>query len=173
MTLVGDRVGVIPVDTTQRVMCLVCNPSGTIFYNLSNTYFTNELKYFLPNVSIRTVSTSIGSSQRAQIISDATTNFDRVILATYDWVSVYSSNQRTLIQQLCQIETPVIFVSFGSPYPLIQFSPINTFLCGYCSETDEQQFAADAICGAYTPTGKVPVNVYWTSIDPKSWNKYW
>lgn len=169
LTFVGDRVNVIPINTTDRVLCLVMTPTKTIFYNKSNTYFINVLRSHLPTVSVRTVSTTISLSERNQIISDAVTAFDRVILASYDWCSVYSTNQQTLVHSLCQIATPLIYISFGSPYHLRQFQAVDAFLCGYCSQKDEQEYAADAICGLFTPIGKLPVSIYWTTIQPQFW----
>jgi hypothetical protein len=120
-------------------------------------------------VSIRTVSTSISLTERNQIVSDAITAYDRVILASYDWCSVYSSNQQALVRNLCQIPTPLIYISFGSPYHLLQFQAVDAFICGYCSQQNEQEYAADAICGLFTPTGTIPVNIYWTGILPYFW----
>jgi beta-N-acetylhexosaminidase len=171
LTLFGDRAHVIPINTTHRVLCLVMTPTKTIFYNKSNTYFINAIRSHLPTISVRTVSTSISLVERNQIISDAVTAFDRVILASYDWCSVYSTNQQALVRSICQIATPLIYISFGSPYHLSQFQAVDTFLCGYCSQKDEQEYAADAICGLFTPTGTIPVNIYWTGIEPRFWQK--
>ena len=172
LTLVGDRNNAIPIDTSDRVLCLVMTPTKTIFYSKSNTYFINVLRTHLSTVSVRTVNTTITASERNQIISDAVTKFDKVILASYDWCSVYSSNQQILVRNLCQVATPLIYVSFGSPYHLRQFQAVDTFLCGYCSQEDEQEFAADAICGSFSPTGKLPVNIYWTNVETQFWQVF-
>ncbi|MDI6784009.1 MAG: glycoside hydrolase family 3 N-terminal domain-containing protein, partial [bacterium] len=172
LTFVGDRANAIPVDTTDRVLCLIMTPTKTIFYNKSNTYFINALRTHLPTISVKTISSSISISERNQIVSDAATNYDKVILASYDFCYVNSSNQQALVRDLCQIATPLIYVSFGSPYPLIQFQQVDAFLCGYCSQEDEQEFAADAICGTFSPTGILPVNIYWTNVETQFWRVF-
>lgn len=163
VTLVSDRVGALPVGNTERILCLYFVPTKTGLYSKPPSYFINVLSSKLPYLSVRTVSRTVTSSERTQIVNDAR-NYDKVIIANYDWIKVESTAQQALVTALSEIETPLIYVSFGSPYHLLQFPQIDAFLCGYCSQEDVQSVCAEVIVGERIAEGKLPVNIYWTCV---------
>lgn len=146
-----------PVDRAESVLVLSLSATQRIFYRFSRTYFTDPFGVEVPNATFRTVTTSAGSTERNQIIAQAV-DFDKVIVLGYDWHSISSPGQVTLINALAQ-NKPVIYVSFGAPYHYQQIPGVQAFYCGYASVPDMQEVAVKVLLGDQRPTGFLPVEV--------------
>ncbi len=64
-----------------------------------------------------------------------------------------------MIQKAAENSTPVIVISFGSPYFLRHFPGVDCYLCAYRWEAPAQRAAAKAIFGEVDVTGKLPVSI--------------
>jgi beta-N-acetylhexosaminidase len=64
-----------------------------------------------------------------------------------------------LIQEAAENSTPVVVVSFGSPYFLRHFPGADGYLCAYRWEAPAQRAAAKALFGEIDVTGKLPVSI--------------
>jgi beta-N-acetylhexosaminidase len=99
--------------------------------------------------------------------SDAVTNASAVILTTgiqawSDSTSRLSKQQHDFIRTLPAIvskETPVVFISFGTPYILGAFPEIGTALCSYSADNHTEAAVISALKGEIIPKGQLPVSI--------------
>ncbi len=56
-------------------------------------------------------------------------------------------------------ETPLIFISFGTPYIINSFPEISTYLCTYSSNEASEEMAIKAVRGELQPRGVLPVSL--------------
>ncbi len=147
-----------PVVSGDKCLILTLAPSRTIFYCFSSDYFTNPFCLQVPDTDIQYVSTYVSSSIHDQIIASAPL-YDKVVIAGYDWYKILSSSQVTLINDLCALSVPVIYVGFGAPYHYVQIAGVDAFYCGYASVPAMQEVAVEVLTGQRTAVGTLPVEV--------------
>lgn len=147
-----------PVHSTSHVLILALSASQRIFYRFSSDYFTTPFTQAVPNTEVRTVPVNVSQSERNTILSMAP-SFDIVIVAGYDWYKIASSSQVDLINALCALDVPIIYVGFGAPYHYLQIPGVDAFYCGYASVPAMQEVAVEVLTGQRTPKGRLPVHV--------------
>ena len=64
-----------------------------------------------------------------------------------------------LVRRIAAGGTPVIVVSFGSPYFLRHFPDVDAYLCMYRNTPQTQEMAARALFGEMDLRGKLPVSM--------------
>ena len=64
-----------------------------------------------------------------------------------------------LVQEAAANCTPVVVVSFGSPYFLRHFSDVDSYLCAYRWDSQAQKAAAKALFGEIDIKGRLPVSL--------------
>ncbi len=91
---------------------------------------------------------------------------DLVIVSLYGRVRTGQSNsgalpdpgQRVLLQ-LIERKAPLVGISFGNPYLLMNFPQLETYLVAYGDMPTLQRAAARAIVGEIDVTGKLPITL--------------
>lgn len=61
--------------------------------------------------------------------------------------------------------TPIVFVSFGTPYLLARFPEIGTALCAYSGSERAENAVVRVLNGEIEPSGKLPVNLVESSLE--------
>lgn len=147
-----------PVTSQDRVLVLAIAQSSQIFYVEPRTHFTDEIQRLLPQADIQMVTSNPGSTERNAIITSLT-NYDRVIVATYDWRPTLIANKMTLINGVLSSGKPTAYVSFGSPYHINLFPGLVNYLCGFSSNPGSQVAAARLLAGEAIIGGQWPVEL--------------
>jgi beta-N-acetylhexosaminidase len=169
--VVGAKTNPADFPTTppsQRVLCLALDPSSSIFYLYSGSYFMDEFARLHDNVSTMTVSTNVSSTQRSQILAQAA-NYDRIIILSRDWKPTISSNQQLLIQALIDLGKPLAYVSAGSPWHVNMFTNLHNYYCGFSSHYEIQRQLARVLAGTASLSGNWPVAMVdgvWVPLRP-------
>ena len=70
-----------------------------------------------------------------------------------------SASQARLLRDLAGLNTPVVVVSFGSPYLLRQFPEVPVYVAAYGSAESSQRAAMGALFGEFAVGGKLPVTL--------------
>lgn len=169
ITRVSEAQGVLPLLPEQKVLCLIVEHQRSGLYYRHYSNFTNRLAADLPLMEVRSVALNITQTGINQILADAT-GFDRVILATYDWIKITQSNQLQLMRRLVEGNTPVILFSFGSPYHGLQVPGLETFFCAYSCPEVSQEAGADVLLGKLQAEGTLPIDDY--EIPHPAWMVY-
>ncbi len=115
------------------------------------------------NVKTRFFYQSLTGPQIAEII-ESVTNSDYVLCTLLIRVRMnigtvtIDESHRRLISELQSLGKPVVVTSFGSPY-VTDVDGIGTYLCAYGYGSISQHAMADALFGAASITGKLPVDL--------------
>ncbi|MBN1900767.1 hypothetical protein JW926_05505 [Candidatus Sumerlaeota bacterium] len=146
------------VPPSSHALVLTLTATKTIFYCFSATYFTSPFVAAVPNTTVRSVSASVSTTERNQILAQAEEH-DIIVVAGYDWYKIMPQSQVDLINDLCDLTKPVIYVSFGAPYHYLQIPDVDAFYCGYASVPQMQDVAVEVLVGEREPIGNLPVHV--------------
>lgn len=147
-----------PITTTSNPYVLPLNYTYSIFYTKPYTFFTDAIKIKVPGSLIENqIPKSVSQTLINQIVAEAPKH-DVVIILSYDWYKIGSTSQINLINELCKLSVPIIYISFGAPYHLLQIPKVDAFYCGYASVQQMQETAVDALLGNVLPRGEIPVD---------------
>jgi len=86
--------------------------------------------------------------------------FDRIVLGTYHWLGALPEEQIWLYEALKALEKPIYVVALGNPDDLVYLDPEpEGYLATYGFRAVQLRAALEALAGAFTPAGKLPVPV--------------
>ncbi|HEX4952405.1 MAG TPA: glycoside hydrolase family 3 N-terminal domain-containing protein [Thermoanaerobaculia bacterium] len=114
-----------------------------------------ETRQLGPDFSTATVDEIVAAAAgRSHVLVSA---FVRV--ASFKGTAAMRPRQAELLRRLAATGVPVIVVSFGSPYLLLQFPEVPVYLCAYGWAESSQRAAVAALFGETAVTGKLPVTL--------------
>lgn len=163
ITLVKDENNLIPIPVGKsRKMShiLLATSDGMLSYSstfrslVSRTHGNVETSFYYQPLTELMVDEIIESAVESDFILVTLLIRVRMNLGT---VSIDQSHRR-LITKLQDSGLPVVVVSFGSPY-VADVDELDTYLCGYSYGSISQYAMADAIFGATSISGKLPVRL--------------
>ncbi|MEQ8820700.1 MAG: glycoside hydrolase family 3 N-terminal domain-containing protein [Sumerlaeia bacterium] len=150
--------GVLPLSTDMDVLVLAFSTNDSIFYRYGSFEFTDPFLTTLPTADVRTVFTNLSDSERAALVARAAIA-DRVVVTSRTWRPNNSSGQDALLRDLVAIDTPLIYLSFGSPYHDLNVPGLENFFCGFSSHYSTQRHAVDVLFGEAEAQAPWPVEV--------------
>lgn len=158
------------IRTNEKVLVVTLSATQRIFYRYAPSYFTDPFTARVPDTTLINASTSVTTNARNQILAAAAAS-DKVIVAGYDWWSIASATQVSLIQALTAANTPVIYIGFGAPYHYRQIPEVDAFYCGYSSVPAMQAVAVDVLLGDKPARGVLPVTApgLATCVSAEGW----
>ncbi len=158
VSIAAQAEGVLPLQSADNILCLALFSSSSIFYLDSYTNFTGALQGLLPNVDIQTVDSSVSAGTISSIVASAS-SYDKVVVASRMWRLAQPAGQVNLVNQLLQQSTPVVYISFGSPWHIDTLTGIETYVLGYSSHYATQQAAARVLVGDEEGDAMIPVTI--------------
>ncbi len=150
-TLVRNQGKLLPLHPRRHQRVLVASPMGR---------FRNLLDRRLEGASVQQIPLAWAPDRprrkrdRLKVLA-AAEQADVVVLGISN--GYYARLARALKSRYPK--TPVVVVSFGSPYMLAHFSAIDAYLCMYSDRHSAQVAAAETLVGANHPRGKLPVDL--------------
>jgi beta-N-acetylhexosaminidase len=102
------------------------------------------------------------SPETMEKILEAAPDYTHVLISSFIWVRSsddLSPAQTRLIQRLGEAGTPVIVLSYGSPYFLAEIPEVPVFVTTYGSAASSQSAAIGALFGEFDVQGKLPVTL--------------
>jgi len=165
LTLVRDRDRMLPLslpDSARVVNIMLNDRPGETF----GSSFAKRLgrEYAVSSIRLTPASGAKTFREASMLLSKA----DAVVLTTgiQAWSSSMPSRltelQHDFVRSLPAIlpqGTPIVFVSFGSPYIFTAFPEIGTALCAYSSSGYSQEAVIKTLKGELVPTGQLPVSL--------------
>ena len=146
LTLVDNKRSLVPICTGERV--LIASP-----FRLFNTELTRHLPG-ATKLPLRLVSSRKQRERELARLVELAPKYRMVV------IGMGNAYQAWLAQQLLKrVKTPVVAVSFGSPYLLRYFPKISGYLCTFSSLPVAQQAAAEALAGRQSITGRLPIRL--------------
>ena len=114
---------------------------------------------FLPGSLSLEVSENPAPAEEQKALA-AARKAERVVLGTYHWLSSLPQEQLRLYRALKSLGKPLYVVALGNPDDLTYLVPApEGYLATYGYRAVQLQAALEALAGAYTPTGRLPIPV--------------
>ncbi len=155
LTLARNIEDVVPIKDTKNQKIAVVSIGETT----QSTFQKTALKY--GNFSYYNTPKVVSNDRRKSILT-LTQNKDLVIIGLHDMSRHPSKHfgitpsSRKLIEDL-DAKHKVLVVIFGNPYSLKYFESLQNVLVAYQDDDDTQDLAAQALFGANSITGRLPV----------------
>ena len=155
LTLARDETGLVPfaaLDTLQLSSVALGSKSQTPFQRSLSKYSQ------IPQYNLGQTITPAVRKRYLDILQ----NRDAVVVSLHDMSSFarkefgISADQLAFIRALDKV-TQVILVVFGNPYALVKFDDIGSVLVAYEEDEHAQDLAAQALFGAFSIDGRLPV----------------
>ena len=155
LTLVRDEAGLVPfarLDTLQLSSIALGSKSQTPFQRTLGKY---------SQIAQYNLGKKISPEVRQRYV-DILKNRDAVIVSLHDMSSFarkdfgITADQLAFVRALSEV-TEVILVVFGNPYSLVKFDDIGSVLVAYEEDEHAQDLAAQALFGAFSINGRLPV----------------
>ncbi len=161
LTLVRNNNGLVPLKELTGVKMTA------IAIGASNNNKFHQTIGLYSNFECLSVSKTLSSSEQKNLLAKMKDR-DAVIVSLHD-MSQFASRDYNLTEATLNFvsalskQNKVILVIFGNPYSLKYFEDQENILMAYEQDDDVEDLAAQALFGAFTIQGKLPV-----SVTPKS-----
>ncbi len=164
LTLLRNEKEMLPLnDPTARILVVTLNDTQN---PQAGRYFVQQLKQQGHGNKIEHRVLDVGSSSRdfAQVRAYAD-QFDIVLAPAYVRVRsgtgriALNDQQQRFLNALVQKGKPVILMSLGNPYIILNLEPPDAYLAAYSGAESSQRAMAQAIFGRASIGGKLPVTI--------------
>jgi len=163
LTLIKNEGAVLPLsgeDQKIAVFSLSSDPGGYF----AGRVFIQEVEERYPEL-ITFYADAFTGEEFIQGAIKSSCEADVIVVALFSslraWKGSVGLVQRhiQLIQEAAANDTPVVVISFGSPYFLRHFSDVDSYLCAYRLDPQAQKAAVKAIFGEIDIKGRLPVSL--------------
>lgn len=150
----------LPIAPTESTVVFTLNTNNTIFYRYPISNFMDELRAVLPGATIdqRIVATTVNATTRNEYVTTCS-NYNRVIVAGVEKQPTIYPDQAAFVNQLRQQGIEFTYLSFGSPYHVLQFPGLENVFCTYSSHYESQREVARQLAGVGSADQEWPVTV--------------
>ena len=164
ITVIRNEGGILPLQKDQPLSVLhlvlssdMRNPaiSGVPEAELARRGIHSETESFGPQMSPAEIDRLVALARsRTHVLASC---FVRVTgsKGTADMVAGHAR----LLRRLADAGTPVVVVSYGSPYLLRQFPAVPVYVAAYGSAESSQRAAIEVLLGEYPSRGRLPVTL--------------
>jgi len=163
LTLVKNEGAVIPLSESAQkiaVFSLSSDPGGYF----AGRDFIREVEEKCPEL-ITFYADAFTGEEFIQEAVEKASEAEVIVFALFSsrraWKGSVGLNLRhiQLIQEAAANATPVVVISFGSPYFLRRFPDVDSYLCAYRWDSEAQKAAAKALFGEIDIKGRLPVSL--------------
>jgi len=130
----------------------------------SGNSFVSEISKRYDNISFERVDLRSTDEELNAILSKLN-GFDLVIVSAYVRVRAYQASlalpekQSRLLKQILASGKPVVLISFGNPYIVIEYPNVKAYICSYSDAQPVVEATAEVLFGEISPQGKLPINI--------------
>jgi beta-N-acetylhexosaminidase len=164
ITLLKNENNIIPLlkDNQKKILCITIADNGDQSYGKR---FNNCLSLRYKNVQLYyNLFTQISEMEEQKIIDNAK-NSDILLLPIFIKVRAYQGTvslsiyQKKIINALISLNKPIIIISFGNPYLIMEFPEVNCYINTYSNADVSIEAAIESLFGEIETTGKLPINI--------------
>ena len=162
-TLVKNESGLLPLDAVGKRIAVFALSSDLGDYHAGQA-FVNAMMKKNPGCEACFADGDTGRESLGEAEAKAA-GADAVVFALFStlrsWKGTVDLDPKhiELVKRVAAGGTPVIVVSFGSPYFLRHFPDVDAYLCMYRNTPQTQEIAARALFGELALKGKLPVSM--------------
>ncbi len=130
----------------------------------SGNSFVSEVSKRYDNISFERVDLRSTDEELRAILSKLN-GFDLVIVSAYVRVRSYQPSlslpekHSRLLKQILASDKPVVLISFGNPYIVVEYPNVKAYICSYSDAQPVVEATAEVLFGEISPQGKLPVNI--------------
>ncbi len=130
----------------------------------SGNSFVSEISKRYDNISFERVDLRSTDEELNAILSKLN-GFDLVIVSAYVRVRAYQASlalpekHSRLLKQILASGKPVVLISFGNPYIVIEYPNVKAYICSYSDAQPVVEATAEVLFGEISPQGKLPINI--------------
>ncbi len=163
ITLVKNEGSVLPLsgeDQKIAVFSLSSDPGGYF----AGRNFIREVEERCPEF-LQFYADAYTGDEFLQEGTDMASEADVIVFALFSTLRAWKDSvdldlrHIELVHKAAATDTPVIVISFGSPYFLKHFPEVDSYLCAYRWSPQAQKAAAKALFGEIEIKGKLPVSL--------------
>ncbi len=164
ITLVKNDGGVLPLHAEGRLRLMHLVLSSDARNELIQGHPEDELEERRIPAETRVFGPEVSDETAADLTARAR-DFSHVLVSAFVRVTAsrgsadMSASLARLVRSLAAAGTPVIVVSFGSPYLLRQFPEVPAYVCAYGAAESSQRAAISALFGEFAVGGRLPVTL--------------
>lgn len=158
LTLVRSAPGVLPLSgrSSEQLLLITLGSGRQGIFQAPDSLFSGRLYASHPGLREMRIDEN-SSPEDLQEALAASADVEKVIIGAFVWTLLEDSRLIEFIYDLLELDRPVILVSFGSPYLLVQIPDLPTYVCAYSHDPASQLAAADFLCGRIKAPGRLPV----------------
>jgi len=165
ITLARDDRHLIPLSPDQRVLLLTLdNHTGPALMSRTSVTFPFEIEKRAVSVLSVSLPDTLSREKAAQLLELAQ-RAEVVVVGAYVRIFMASgsvdlpADKQKLLEQLAEVNSNLVLVSFGNPYVGAAIRGLSTYLCAYDNADVLQLAAARALYGEIRIQGSLPVTV--------------
>nr|WP_223067124.1 beta-N-acetylhexosaminidase [Paenibacillus caui] len=174
ITLVKDEGGVLPLRLAPTLAITIAAEVATLVDETLKPDGVRSLGASLAALGLEAVDYAVPASQVSACAEEllqkaAAPEVEQIVIATYN--ARFSPEQIALVQGLHKLNKPLAVVSLRSPYDLLSFPEIGTYIAAYESRPLALESTAKALLGKIPFTGSLPVSLGEAYPAGWMWNK--
>jgi beta-N-acetylhexosaminidase len=162
ITLVKNENNLIPISSDKNLVFIsLSSDEGDYF---AGRRLATELARRWPSIKIYYADADTGKEKLEEAFN-AAEKADLAVIALFSSLQAGKGSTDLVpehiefVHRIKSVGTPVIGLSFGSPYFLRHFPEIDGYLCFYRNTSETQELAAKALSGEINISGKLPVSL--------------
>ncbi len=155
--------GILPLMQFDNKKILLVTMVDSNDPNSGNS-FVSEVSKRYDNISFERVDLRSTDEELRAILSKLN-GFDLVIVSAYVRVRSYQPSlslpekHSRLLKQILASDKPVVLISFGNPYIVVEYPNVKAYICSYSDAQPVVEATAEFLFGEISPQGKLPVNI--------------
>ena len=163
ITLVSDQTHALPLQHSEGILNIILqdrvnNETGKAYIRALNRFYAAN------HVRINTKTDSLGYANATELAKKA----NAIIVASFSQTLSSTGQlplndaQQQFIHSLVQRvpkETPIILISFGTPYIINYFPELTSYLATYSLGDNSEELVVEVLRGALKPRGILPISL--------------
>ena len=150
------------LDKNKKTLIISPTTSYSLGSGLDSNSLANYAANYLKNnghtnVTYKTVSTNISSSDSTSILTSVS-NYDQIIVAFSNVKTSSYSRSAQFVKDLCSKHSNVIVIALDTPYDILSYgSSVKNYICVYGYQKATVEAISMYLNGEFTATGVSPV----------------
>jgi beta-N-acetylhexosaminidase len=133
---------------------------GKVFHEELQKRFSNTLRFQLGAQSNKmNYDAALFSAERADVVMVSSYADTRAWQGKFGLDKEQDKFLKKLIERLKKNGTPLVLISFGTPYLIMGYSEPDAYICAYSAGEASETAVAKLLKGEIQPSGKLPVTI--------------
>jgi len=163
VTVLGNKNNVLPLPKVDKrtILDIVISDTedptdGKYFHGLvKERYGALEMAKVDPRSNVLEYDSAMAKARRADLILCQLHLYTR----SGEMTGFVEPKQSEFIKTLLALGKPMVAVSFGNPYVVMDFPKVDTYVCTYSDAECMQEAAAEVLFAEQPATGKLPITI--------------